>query len=122
MGLFGGGNSSSSTTNNYEDTQTQAAGGDASTVQSVNIKSSDSTITLSDQGAIRAAMDFAKSASATNQSMYEGALATVSNQNKLLANAYQQGQAGDQIQLKYAGFAVVGLAVAVAAAIAIKKA
>jgi uncharacterized beta-barrel protein YwiB (DUF1934 family) len=120
MGLFGGGNSSSSTTNNYEDTQTQAAGGDASTVQSVNIKASGSDITLTDQGAIKAALDFAKNESASSQNMYQGALATVSDQNKLLANAYQQGQAGDQVSLKYAGFAVVGLAVAAAAAIAMK--
>lgn len=120
MGLFGGGNSSSSTTNHYEDTQTQAAGGDNSNVSSLNVKAEGSTINVADQGSIQAAFDFAKNASATSQSMYEGALATVSSQNKLLAQAYQNGQAGDQTQLKYAGFAVVGLAVAMAAAIAIK--
>lgn len=120
MGLFGGGNSSSSTTNQYEDTQTQAAGGDNSTVQSVTVKAMDSTVMLTDQGAIAQAFDYAKKTNDTSQSMYEGALAMVSNQSKLLASAYQQGQAGDQTQLKYAGFAVVALAAVMAAAIAIK--
>lgn len=121
MGLFGG-DSSSSTTNVYEDTQTQAAGGDNSNVSSLNVKAQGSTINVADQGSIQAAFDFAKNASATSQSMYEGALATVSSQNKLLADAYQKGGAPEQIQLKYAGFAVVGLAVAVAAAIAFREA
>lgn len=121
MGLFGG-DSSSSTTNVYEDTQTQASGGNSSNVQSLNVKASDSQITVSDQGAIQAALNFARSAAGTSQSMFEGALATVSSQNKLLADAYQKGRAPEQVSLKYAGFAVVGLAVAVAAAIAIKKA
>lgn len=119
MGLFGG-DSSSSTTNNTDNSSEALTAGQVAS--NTLVKGSSNTITVTDQGAVRAALDFAKSAAATSQSMYEGALATVSSQNKLLANAYQQGQAGDQTQLKYAGFAVVGLAVAVAAAIAIKKA
>ena len=42
--------------------------------------------------------------------MFDGAVSAVSKANERLALAYQSGQAGDQTQLKYAGFAVVGLA------------
>lgn len=123
MGLFGG-DSSSSTSNLYEtNTQTLSAN-EGGQLTANNIKATDSTVMVTDGGAVKNALDFANAASrqitAAGQSMYEGALATVSDQNKLLADAYQQGQAGDQTQLKYAGFAVVGLAVVAAAAFAIK--
>lgn len=120
MGLFGGGNSSSSTSNQTDSSTEEQSAGQVAT--NTLVKGSDNTITLTDQGAIQAALSFAKSTSDTNQSMFDGALATVSSQNKLLADAYQKGGAPEQIQLKYAGFAVVGLAVAVAAAIAFRKA
>jgi hypothetical protein len=120
---FGGDSSAhSSTTNN--DTQVQAAGGDNSTVQSINVTNKGGDVTLTDQGAVKEAFTFAKtaiaSAASSSEAMYAGALGTVRDQNKLLADAYQQGQSGDQTQLKYAGFAVVGLAVVATAAFAIK--
>lgn len=120
---FGGDSSaSSSTTNN--DTQVQAAGGDNSVVQSINVTNEGGAVTLTDQGAVKEAFAFAKtaieSAASSSEAMYAGALGTVKDSNKLLASAYQQGQAGDQTQLKYAGFAVVGLAVVAATAFAIK--
>lgn len=131
MGLFGGGNSSSSTVNNTDNSSDTLTSGQFGS--SLIVKGSDNNISMSDQGAIAQAFDFAKGETAAtqsmyqkmllnNQSMYEGALATVSKQSSLLANAYQQGQAPEQVSLKYAGFAVVGLAVAAAAAIAYKKA
>ena len=119
MGLFGG-DSSSSTTNNTDNSSEALSAGQVAS--NTLVKGSDNTITVTDQGSVQAALNFAKAAAGTSQSMFEGALATVSSQNKLLADAYQKGGAPEQIQLKYAGFAVVGLAVAVAAAIALRKA
>lgn len=123
MGLFGG-DSSSSTTNLYESNTQTLTARDGGSLTANNIKATDSTVVVTDGGAVKNALDFAQQASqqvtAAGQSMYDGALATVRDQNKLLASAYQQGQAGDQTQLKYAGFAVVGLAVVAAAAFAIK--
>lgn len=123
MGLFGG-DSSSSTTNLYEQNSQTLSTGEGGSLTANNIKATDSTVVVTDGGAVKNALDFAGAASkqitAAGQSMYDGALATVRDQNKLLASAYQQGQAGDQTQLKYAGFAVVGLAVVAAAAFAIK--
>ena len=120
MGLFGGDSSSSTTNNNIDESQ-KLSGGNDSVVSATNIKANEgSIVNVTDNGAVKSAMAFAAHVSASGESMYQGALATVRDQNKLLAQAYQNGQAGDQTQLKYAGFAVVGLAVAAAAAIAMK--
>lgn len=48
------------------------------------------------------------------------AVGAISAANSQLADAYQSGNAGDQTQLKYAGFIVVGLAVAAFAVSKIK--
>lgn len=108
----GGSSSSAQTTNNYDQ---RVVGGDKSQNLSLNVSGEKSTITLTDQGAVAAASDIAKTSLATSaassQQMFGGALAAVTDANKQLALAYQSGQAGDQTQLKYAGFVVVGLAV-----------
>lgn len=84
------------------------------------IEASNSTIQMTDQGAVKQALDYATNVTAKSETMFEGALATVRDQNKLLANAYQQGGAGDQTQLKYAGFILVGLAVTAVSFFALK--
>lgn len=119
--MFGGSSSSasSSTTNN---TDMRVVGGDGSSNTSAqNSGAGDLTIIATDQGAVKAGMDLASQAIDANShttgaaldttaQIYEGALGAVSSANERLALAYQSGQAGDQTQLKYAGFIVVGLA------------
>lgn len=118
MGLFGG-DSSSSTTNKTDNFDMRVVGADGSTNVSTN--NSEVTIYSTDHGAVSAGMalgnkaiDAAATGAVATQSasadMFKGALAAVSGANERLALAYQNGQAGDQTQLKYAGFAVVGLA------------
>lgn len=114
-GLLGGGggntgigNSASSTQSTNDESQLDQSG---SYTNNLNVKGSNNTTTLSDQGAIKQALEYATNVAARSETMFNGALATVKDQNKLLANAYQQGGAGDQTQLKYAGFILVGLAV-----------
>lgn len=122
MGLFSS-RSSSSTTHNTDQSETNTIGGNESNVTS--IKGDGNIVSVSDFGAVKKAFSFAEKSAeqaAKNQNdMFTNVLATVKDQNKLLSSAYQQGNAGDQVQLKYAGFAVVGLAVAAAAVIAVKK-
>lgn len=116
---FGGDSSTSSKT---EIADMRVVGGDGSTNQSVKVGDR-STVTMTDHGAVSAGMALgtqaidaaAKSAAgtmATGASMFDGALTAVSKANEQLADAYQQGQAGDQTTLKIAGFVVVGLAAA----------
>ena len=117
---FGGGSSSSanqtSTTNN---TDARVVGGNDST----NLSANNSTVSViaTDHGAVQAGMqlgtqaiDAVTTANATDAAatadMFKGALATVQQSSNLVAQAYQQGGAGDQTTLKYAGFIVVGLA------------
>jgi hypothetical protein len=98
---------SSSTTNN---TDARVVGGEGST----NISAANSQITVTDGGAVAAGIGLAAKALDVNANsgaaMFEGALKTVDQAGERLALAYQSGQAGDQTSLKYAGFAVVGLA------------
>lgn len=112
-----GGDSSSATTNTTENRDMRVVGGD----QSVNVSANDSTVTLTDHGAVKAGLDLGSKAldtvsdttrAAMNSSgdMFQGALDAVQASNERLALAYQSGQAGDQTTLKYAGFIVVGLA------------
>ena len=119
--MFGGGSSSSSasTTNN---TDMRVVGGDSSTnLSTQNSGSGTVNVVATDQGAIKAGMTLASQAIDasthntgavldTTTQIYQGALGAVSDANQRLALAYQSGQAGDQTQLKYAGFIVVGLA------------
>lgn len=116
---FGGDSSTSSTTNIYDK---RVVGGDGSTNVSADVSGGGSlTVVQTDQGAVDAglalgskAIDAATKAAAGTQataaSMFDGALSAVKDSNERLALAYQSGQAGDQTTLKYAGFAVVGLA------------
>lgn len=121
--LFFGGDSSSSaaTTNNTETTDMRVVGGNDSTNTSTKIAATNSTIQITDAGAVKAGLDLGSQAIAASVkagqavadaggSMFEGALEAVSKANENLSKAYQQGQAGDQVALKYAGFIVVGLA------------
>lgn len=121
--MFGGDSSSasSSTTNN---TDMRVVGGDGSTnLSTQNSGSGTINVMATDQGAIKAGMTLASQAIDANThntgavldttaQIYNGALGAVTDANQRLALAYQSGQAGDQTQLKYAGFIVVGLAVA----------
>lgn len=118
MGFFGG-DSSSSTTNQTDNFDMRVVGADGSTNVSTN--NSDVTIYSTDHGAISAGMAMGNQAinaaaagavatQGASVDMFKGALTAVSAAQKDLAQAYQNGQAGDQTQLKYAGFAVVGLA------------
>lgn len=116
---FGGDSSTASTTNI---TDQRVVGGDGSSNVSAS-GSSRVTVTATDHGAVSAGMELgtqainaaAKSAAGTMEtgaSMFDGALTAVSKANEKLADAYQQGQAGEQTTLKIAGFVVVGLAAA----------
>lgn len=121
-GFFVLGFSSSKTASTTNITDQRVAGGDGS----ANVSASGSsavTVVTTDHGAVDAGMALgtkaidaaAKSAAgtmATGASMFDGALTAVSKANEQLADAYQQGQAGDQTTLKIAGFVVVGLAAA----------
>lgn len=108
------------TTNNTEITDSRVVGGDAS----INLSANDSTVRLSmtDHGAvtgglalggeaITAAVKLADNTNATAGNMFAGALDAIENANDRLSLAYQSGQAGEQVGLKYAGFIVVGLGV-----------
>lgn len=108
--------SSSSTTNN---TDMRVVGGADSL--NVSAQGSDVSIISTDHGAIAAgltlgtkaidASSYASSAAlSAGGDMFKGALSSVTQANERLALAYQSGQAGDQVSLKYAGFVVVGLA------------
>lgn len=119
---FGGSSSSvSSTTNNTKTSDMRVVGGDNSTNASTQIDATNSTVTVTDMGAVKAGMELGtkaidastKSAAAAldaGGNIFDGALNAVSDANQRLALAYQSGQAGDQTSLKYAGFVVVGLA------------
>jgi hypothetical protein len=119
---FGGSSSSAaSTSSTTENTDMRVIGGNDSTNTSTKIDATNSTITLTDAGAIQAGAvlasqaieaSTASSAAALDAggNMFNGALTAVSKANEQLTQAYQQGQAGDQTSLKYAGFIVVGLA------------
>lgn len=119
---FGGDSSSSAaTTNNTENTDMRVVGGNDSTNTSTKIAATNSTIQITDNGAVKAGMDLgsqaidatvktSQAAMDSSGNMFAGALGAVSEANKQLTQAYQQGQAGDQVALKYAGFIVVGLA------------
>lgn len=96
-----------------------ASGGALSNV--LNAQNSNVVMNTGDYGAIAGGLELATRALDTNAalatssnanagSMFAGALGAVSDANQRLALAYQSGQAGDQVQLKYAGFVVVGLA------------
>lgn len=125
---FGGDSSTASTTNIFDK---RVVGGDGSTNLSADV-SGTLVMNQTDHGAVSggvalgtqaidAATKAAAGTQASAQSMFKDALATVKttqesaigavNQaNERLTDAYQQGQAGDQTTLKYAGFIVVGLA------------
>lgn len=119
MLCFGGSSQadSSQTTNN---TDSRVVGGN----DSINLSANNSTVSMisTDHAAVSGALNLgthaidanAQNASQTLQAganMFQGALDAVSHSGDKLALAYQSGQAGDQTQLKYAGFVVVGLAV-----------
>jgi hypothetical protein len=126
---FGGDSSTASTTNIYDK---RVVGGDGSTNVSADVSGGSLTVVQTDQGAVSgglalggqavdAATKLATNTQAQSGSMFKealgfaransaDALSAVSDSNERLALAYQSGQAGDQTQLKYAGFAVVGLA------------
>lgn len=118
---FGGSSSSasSSTTNNTD--MRVVGGADSTNISAQASGSGDLSIIATDHGAVKAGLTLATQAiDASTQNtgatlaaggqMFEGALGAVNDANKRLALAYQSGQAGDQTQLKYAGFIVVGLA------------
>ena len=126
---FGGDSSTASTTN--IDAK-RVVGGDGSVNVSADVSGGGLTVVQTDQGAVSAglalggqAVDAAAKLATNTQaqagSMFKDALSAVrantsdafglvSDTNERLALAYQSGQAGEQTQLKYAGFAVVGLA------------
>jgi hypothetical protein len=128
---FGGSSSSAAaTTNTTETRDMRVVGGNDST----NLSANDSNVTViaTDHGAVSAGLQVGSqaidastktsaAALATGENMFTGALASiaessqtamgaVSTANERLALAYQSGQAPEQTMLKYAGFAVVGLA------------
>lgn len=113
---FGGDSETKSETKN---TDARVVGG----TESTNISAHDSTVSViaTDHGAVKAGLDLGsqaisastKNAGATIDAagdMFAGAVGAVSKANENLALAYQSGNAGEQTQLKYAGFIVVGLA------------
>lgn len=97
--------------------------------QSTNVSASGGSVVkikTTDHGAVKGAFELGSLALSTNAklasdlsgqgvSMFEGALGAVSKANENLALAYQSGNAGEQTQLKYAGFIVVGLGLLVLA-------
>ena len=109
---FGGDSSTSSKT---EVNDMRVVGGDSST--NTSVKTGDRStvnVTATDHGAVQAGMALGTQAidaaarnaidtMATTANMFDGAVSAV-------AKAYESGKAGDQVQLKYAGFVVVGLA------------
>lgn len=114
-----GGDSASSTSSTTNNTDMRVVGGADST--NISAQNSRVSVIATDHGAVSAGMQLGgqaidasiKNSSATigaASNMFEGAVGAVSKANERLALAYQSGQAGDQTQLKYAGFAVVGLA------------
>lgn len=116
---FGGSSSSSATSSTTNNTDMRVVGGDGST--NVSAQNSSVSVIATDHGAVSGGLQLASQAidttAKTNQAalnsgaeMFKGALGAVSGANERLALAYQSGQAGDQTQLKYAGFVVVGLA------------
>ena len=122
--------SKSETSSRTENIDARVVGG----AQSTNVSAKDSQVSViaTDFGAVQAGMVLGTEAIAASvkntgallaagKSMFQGvlnsasdanesALGIVSSANERLALAYQSGQAGDQTSLKYAGFAVVGLA------------
>lgn len=113
-----GGDSDSATTSTTEINDMRVVGGDNSSNTSIK---AGGNVTMTDHGAVKAGLDLGSKAIEANRQgvgtvlasandMFTGALDAVSASNERLALAYQSGQAGDQVQLKYAGFAVVGLA------------
>jgi hypothetical protein len=105
--------SRSNTSNLTQVTDSRVVTGDQSLGLSVN-HSNGVTVTTTDYGAVQGGLDLASQAVSrtmeTSGELFAGALGAVNAANDRLADAYQQGQAGDQVQLKYAGFVVVGLA------------
>lgn len=121
MGLFGGGNSSSSTANYTDQKDMRVVGGDASQ----NISANDSTITVSDFGAVQGGLNTAnralelstqlisentRQAAQEQASMYSGALNAVASARQDVADAYKSATTPENSMLKIAGFVVVGVA------------
>lgn len=105
--------SRSNTSNLTQVTDSRVVTGDQSLGLSVN-HSNGVTVTTTDYGAVQGALDLGAQAISSTQAtagdMFAGALGAVTKANEQLADAYRQGNAGEQVQLKYAGFVVVGLA------------
>lgn len=118
---FASSKSSANTSSTTENTDMRVVGGNDSINTSTKIAATNSTIQMIDAGAVQAGMDLgsqaidatvktSQAAMDSSENMFAGALGAVSDANKQLTHAYQSGQAGDQVSLKYAGFIVVGLA------------
>lgn len=118
---FGGGSSSSSSSTTNQ-TDMRVVGGDQSTNLSTQSNTATIEVTSTDHAAVKTALEMAGAVSGAAQKLsadiVNGAIdsnaQTVSSALKEVGAAYQQGAAGDQIQLKYAGFIVVGLAAVMA--------
>lgn len=111
------------TTNLTEITDSRVVGGD----NSVNLSANDSRVSVmaTDHSAVAGGLKLGSEAittaakmtadtNATTGGLFSGALefanATQTQAIDAVKSAYQSGQGGDQVALKYAGFIVVGLA------------
>lgn len=113
----GGGSSSSSSSQTTNNTDARVVGGDNSQNFSlVGNELKDSTITLTDHGAVDKAVDLAKTSLQTSKTVADAAMGTTkevfSQALESVEGAYETAKAGDQKIVAIAGMAVVGLAAA----------
>lgn len=113
----GGGSSSSSSSQTTNNTDARVVGGDNSqNFSAVGNDLTNSTINLTDHGAVAGALDLAKTSLTTNQTVATAAMGTTKEvfQGALnsVEDAYATAKAGDQKIVAIAGMAVVGLAAA----------
>ena len=122
LAYFGGdSDSQANTTSTTEQRDMRVIGGDASQ----NISANDSTITVTDFGAVKGGLntankalelstqlisDTTKTNTEAQASMFAGALGAVSSARQDVADAWKDSQTPENDMLKIAGFVVVGIA------------
>lgn len=117
LGGGGGGSSSSESKSETNNIDARVVAGDSASITSaVGNTLTNSSITVTDNGAVSGALDLAKTALTTNQTVSTAAMGTTkevfADALEGVQDAYATAKAGDQKIVSIAGLAVIGIAAA----------
>jgi hypothetical protein len=117
LGGGGGGSSSSESTNQTTNTDSRVVSGDNSNIlNATGNEINNSTINVTDHGAVAGAIDLAKTSVNSNVTVTQAALGTTkevfADALEGVQDAYSTAKAGDQKIVSIAGLAVIGIAAA----------